>query len=94
MHKRAENLLKMGYDPELDTCPELDPDAVSYYQTILHIQRWIVELGRFDIITKVSLFSTHVALLREVHLEAAIHIMALVGQRYNFRLVHDPSYSE
>ena len=38
--------------------------------------------------------SSHVALPREEHLEAAVHIMAHVGQRYNFRLVYDPSYPE
>ena len=31
MLKKAENPCKMGYDPELDTNPELDPDAASYY---------------------------------------------------------------
>ena len=41
-----------GYhDPELDTSPELDPDAVSYYLTIISILRWMIELGRIDIIT-------------------------------------------
>ena len=39
-----------------------------------------------------SLLSSHVVLLREVHLEAAIHVMAHVGQRYNSSLVYDPSY--
>ena len=27
--KKAENPFKMGYDPELDTSPELDPDPAS-----------------------------------------------------------------
>ena len=27
--KKAENPFKMGYDPKLDTSPDLDPDAVS-----------------------------------------------------------------
>ena len=27
--KKAENQFKMGYDLELDTTPELDPDAAS-----------------------------------------------------------------
>ena len=65
----------MGYDPELDTSPELDPDAASYYLTIIGILRWMVELGRIDIITKVSLLSSHVALPRGGHMEAAVHVM-------------------
>ena len=94
MPKKAENQFKMGYDPELDTSPELDPDAASYYLTIIGILRWMVELGRIDIITKVSLLSSHVALPREGHLEAAVHVMAHVGQKYNSRLVYDPLYPE
>ena len=37
MPKKAENPFKMGYEPELDTSPELDPDAVTYYLTIIGI---------------------------------------------------------
>ena len=84
----------MGYDPELDTRPELEPDAVTYYLTVICILRWVIKLGRIDIISKVSLFSSHVVLPREGHLEAEIHIMAHVGQRYNSRLVYDPLYPD
>ena len=54
----------------------------------------MIKLGRIDIITKVSLLSSHVALPRERHFDAAMHVVAHVGQRYNSRLVHDPSYPE
>ena len=49
---------------------------------------------RINIITEVLLLSSHVALPREGHLDAAVHVMAHVGQRYNFRLVYDPLYPE
>ena len=74
--------------------PELDPDAVSYYLTVSDILRWMIELGRIDITNKVPLLPSSVAFPREGHLEAAIHVMAYVGQRYNSRLVHDPWYPE
>ena len=54
----------------------------------------MIELGRIDMITKLSLLSTHVVLPRKGHLDAAVYIMAHVGQRYNSRLVYDPSYPE
>ena len=57
----------MGYDQELDTSPELDTDTASYYLTVIGILRWIIELGRNDIITNVLLLSSHVALPREGH---------------------------
>ena len=88
--KKKENPCMMGYDPELDTSPELDPDAASYYLPIISILRWMIELGRINIITKRSLLSPHVALHREGHLDEAVHVMSHVGQRYNSRLVYDP----
>ena len=39
--KRTENPFKSGYDQELDTSPELDQDAASYYPTTLGILRWM-----------------------------------------------------
>ena len=54
----------------------------------------MIELERIDIITEVSLLSSHVALPKEGHLEATVHFMAHVGQRYDSRLVYDPSYPE
>ena len=94
MPKKAENPFNMGYDPELDISSELYSDTVSCYLTILGILRWMVELGRIDLITKVSLLSSHVALPKEGHLEAAMHVIAHVCQKYNSRLVYDPSYPE
>ena len=61
MPKKAESPFTMGYDLELDTSPELDPDAVSYYLTIIGFLRWMIKIGRIDIITKVSLLSSHIA---------------------------------
>ena len=52
------------------------------------------QIERVDIITEVLLLSSHVASPREGHLEAAIHVMAYVGQRYYSRLMYDPSYPE
>ena len=39
MPKKAENPFKMGYYQELNISPELDPDAASYYLTIVGILR-------------------------------------------------------
>ena len=38
---KAENPFKMGYDPELDISPALDPDQVSYYLTVISVLRCI-----------------------------------------------------
>ena len=68
--------------------------AASYNLTIIGDLRWTIELGRIDIITKVSLLSSHIAHPRERHLEAAVHVMTHVGKRYKSRLVYEPLYPE
>ena len=90
----AENPFNMGYDLELHTSPELAPDAVSCYLTIISDLRWMMELGINDIITEGSLLSSHVVLPREGNLKVAMHVMAHVGQKYKSRLVYDPLYPE
>ena len=84
----------MGYDPKLDTSPELEPVMAFYFLTIIIILTWMMELGRIVMITKVLLLSSHVAFPREEHLDAAVHAMANVGQRYNSRLIYHPLYPE
>ena len=44
MPSKAQNAFKMDYDPELDTSPELDPDAACYYLMIIGFLRWMIEL--------------------------------------------------
>lgn len=46
-----------GYRPEIDATPELDARCANYYQGLIGVLRWIVELGRIDIITPVALLS-------------------------------------
>ena len=43
----------------------------------------MIKLGRIEIITEVSLLSSHVALPREGHIDAAVHTMTNVSQKYN-----------
>jgi hypothetical protein len=53
---------------------------------------WMVELGRIDIATKLSLLSTHLALLREGHLLTVLHVMGYLRLKHNSRLIFDPTY--
>ena len=66
MPKKEDNPFKMGYDPKLDKIPELDSDALSYHLNVAGIIRWMIELGRNDFITEVSLLLSNVAFSREV----------------------------
>jgi hypothetical protein len=51
-----------------------------------------VELGCIDIITEVSMLSTHLFLSREGHLEAVFHVFAYLGLHHHARVVCDPTY--
>eukprot|EP00804_Cyclotella_cryptica_P002919 CCRYP_013283-RA/>CCRYP_013283-RA protein AED:0.32 eAED:0.32 QI:0/-1/0/1/-1/1/1/0/188 len=89
---KAENPFAIGYSPELDDSPELDPSLSSYYQSQIGILRWMVELGRIDMMTEVSMLASHLAMPREGHLEAIFHIYAYLKQKYNSRLAFYPTY--
>ena len=91
MPSRADSPLAYGYSPELDLSPELEPADASYYQSLIDILRWMVELGRVDICLEVSIMSSHLALPREGHLQAVFRIFAYLKKYHNSELVFDPS---
>ena len=47
----AVNPFAYHYEPEVDVSEPLDSDMASYYQYLIGIMRWMVELGRLDIIS-------------------------------------------
>lgn len=78
----------------MDVSPELNAEQASFYHTQIGVLRWMVELGRIDMITEVSALSSHLALPREGHLDALLHVFAYLEKKHNSRLVFDPSYPE
>ena len=68
LNKRAATPMPTGYDPVMDTSPELTGKLANFYQSQLGVLRWIVELGRVDIMTETSLLASQVACPREGHL--------------------------
>ena len=88
---KANTPLSTAYRPELDVTPELEPKEASYYQSLIGILRWIVELGRVDTCLEVSLMSSHLALPREGHFEQVLHIFSYLKKHHNAEMVFDPS---
>jgi len=72
-----------GYVTETDESPELDAEDAAYYQSQIGVLHWMVELGRMDIITEVSLLASQMAMPREGHLEAVFHIFGYLKQKHN-----------
>ena len=90
--KKVNTPFANDYAPELDMTPELSPELANYYQSQIGVLRWIVELGRVDILTEVSLLSSHNAMPREGHLDALFRVFAFIKLKHNSRMVFDPSY--
>ena len=91
---RFRGLWPSDYRPELDDSPELDPKMANYYQSLIGVLHWMVELGRVDIITEVSLLASHLALPREGHLDAALGLCTYLKKKHNSRMVFDPTYPD
>jgi hypothetical protein len=91
---KAPTPLSNGYRPEIDVSPELNPEDALYYHSMIGVLRWIVELGRADLCTEVSMMSSHLALPREGHFAEVIHIFAHLKKHHNSEMVFDPSIPE
>ena len=65
MPKNAPTPFISGYHPELDIAPEMDAKESAYYQSLIVILKWIIELGTF----KTSLIASCMDMPRCGHLE-------------------------
>ena len=86
--------LKSAYRPELDVTAELKIDGIRYYQELIGVLRWAIELGRIDIAIEVSMLSTHLAMPREGHLQAAYHVFAYLKVKPKRTLAFDPQHPD
>jgi hypothetical protein len=84
--------MRSDYKRELDVSPELASEGHSYYQEMIGILRWAVQLGRLDILLEVSLMSTYLAAPREGHLEQVFHIFGYLKKVPKRRIAFDPDH--
>ena len=92
--KKATSPIQRDYRPEVDTSPELSISEAAYFQSLIGILRWIVELGRVDITTETSMLSSCMALPRVGHLEQVFHIFGYLKSYHNSEMVLDPTEPE
>eukprot|EP00804_Cyclotella_cryptica_P021849 CCRYP_000809-RA/>CCRYP_000809-RA protein AED:0.35 eAED:0.35 QI:0/0/0/1/0/0.33/3/0/307 len=88
--KRGDNPFPCDHAPEEDVTPLLEPGVATYYMQLIGVLRWMCELGRIDICTKVSMLSSFAAMPRKGHLEAALHVFSYLKSKSNSRLIFDP----
>jgi preprotein translocase subunit Sss1 len=90
--RKASTPMVASYRPEIDVSPVLVAEIANYYQSLIGVLRWVVEIGRIDITTEVSMLASHMAMPREGHLYAVFRVFAYLKAKHNSRLMFDPSY--
>ena len=80
-----------NYLPEMDVTRELNDAETAKFQGYIGIFRWLIELGRMDILTEVSKLSSHQALPRQGHLEACYAIFAYLRRHPNTSTLCHPA---
>ena len=73
----------------MDASPELDDEQASYYSSLMGVLRWILELGRIDIMVETGLLAWFQACPREGHLEQVFHLFAYLKKYKRSKLVFD-----
>ena len=89
--KGVTSPVSTGYRPELDISPVLDDEQANYYQNLIGVLRWSVELGRIDIHVEVALMSRYLAQPRKGHLEETLRIFAFLKHHPRSKVVLDPT---
>ena len=87
---KAQRPYDVKYRPEMDISPELNADGITLFQGYIGVFRWMIELGRIDILTEVSCLSAYQAAPREGHLEACYHIFAYLKRAKHCSIVMHP----
>lgn len=89
--KKVTSPFRHDYRPEIDVTPELSTSEAAYYQSLIGILRWIVELGQVDITTEASMMASCMALLRQGHLDQLFHMFGYLKSHHNSELIFDPT---
>ena len=90
--KKCLTPFESSYRPELDVSNELALEGHRYFQELIGVLRWGVEIGRLDILLEVALLSAYLACPREGHLEAAFHIFGYLKHEPKRKLAFDPDH--
>jgi hypothetical protein len=78
-----------GYRPELDLSPLLDDQDTNWFQNLIGILRWSVELGRIDIHIEVAMLASFLVQPHEGHLDQCLHIFAYLKKHKKSTMVFD-----
>jgi len=83
--------LSHKYRPKMDVSAFLDDDHTRWYQQLIGILCWAVELGRIDIHLSITLLAQYLAQPRRGHLHQVFHVFAYLKAHARSRIVLDPT---
>jgi len=83
--------MDQDYHPELDCSSPLSEDDAVWFQALIGILRWLVEIGRLDISNSVTLLSSYLVCPTEGHFLAVLRIFGYLKRNPTYSLVFDPS---
>ena len=86
---KVHSPMSSGYRTELDVSAELNADQTQYYQELIGVLRWAIELGRVDIHVNVALLSQYLANPRAGHMDQVLRIFAYLKKHDRSKLVFD-----
>jgi hypothetical protein len=81
--------LSSGYRPELDVSAIIDDERTNWYQRLIDILRWAVELGCIDIHFSVAVLAQYLAQPRSGHLEQVFCLFAYLKAHMRSRIILD-----
>ena len=81
--------VESGYRPELDETDTLDDYKANYYQSLIGILQWVVELGRIEIAFEVSTMAQFNCNPRTGHLRNTLRIFIWLKGHIKSKLVMD-----
>ena len=88
---RARPPWSRKYRPETDISPELLPTNATYFQFLIIVLRWIVELGGADITIEISALASMVESPRKGHIKEVFQIFDFLKGKNNGLTMFDPT---
>ena len=92
--RQANRSMSVIYRPVLVVSQLLNPKEAQEHQQFVETMRWIIELGRFDIIYEVSLLSSYLTMPRKGHMEALMGIFANFDKSFGKTIIVNPKISK
>lgn len=84
----------VSYRAELDTSVPCTDDQITFFQNLIGILRWVVELGRIDIAFEVSCLSRFLVQPRTGHFLQALHVFKYLDIHSENDIAFDPAVHE